>query len=88
MTFHLSTIAAEVARRWVSANERRVRRGRHSIAATIEDVRDFADGIADGADATQLDLIADIALAKVQKHYQRITTGDHFVGAGKMIGGC
>lgn len=65
MSIGLSKIATEVARRWIAARERLAKRGVQTSPATIDDMREFAAGIAEEADTFQLDMIADLALAKV-----------------------
>lgn len=74
----LSKIATECARRWIAANDRRVKRGKTRIPVTLEAMRDFSAGIADDTDALQLDVIADLATQKVLEYERRTsaTKGD------------
>lgn len=61
----LSKLATEVARRWIKAEDRLAKKGKPRAALTVENMREFADGMFDDLDTFQLDTVADLAVSKV-----------------------
>ena len=60
--------ANECARRWMSCNDRRVKKGKPFLLVTIEDMQDFADGIAE----SNISDVAELAYEKVLEWERRV----------------
>ena len=60
--------ANECARRWISCNDRRVKKGKPLLLVTIEDMQDFADGIAE----SNISDVAELAYEKVLEWERRV----------------
>ncbi len=75
MARSISSIATEVARRWIAARDRLTKRGCVLSQPIFEDMREFAAGICDDADTLHLDVIVDLALNKIANHDLTIGSG-------------